>query len=1438
MAKLSIGQIYDAARDAGFTPEQAVTWTAIAMAESGGQTGALNDRGEYSVGLWQINVRADEGRRTRYGDLHDPAANARAAYDLSHHGRDMRPWTTTHDRNKGTAADYRTYLPRVERLIGVEGDDRGVGGYHSPLPPVRTAVGALQHGADDPAGAAWEMPRGRSLAGVSSPDSDHDGLTNHFEKLAGTGKRKVDTDGDGMSDGYEALSSHTDPLRADTDRDGSSDVAELARHEDAGTVPGVAGVVGTGLLAESFRHVEDADDDGLSDFVEERIGTDGRDADSDDDQVPDALEVSLGTNPLDADTDDDGATDHLEYRQGGNPLAAGSSTTNTVPIWTMDAAAAELAASRTVPEPVDGPGAGSGALSAFLTSARDQIEDPYVYGARLQPERADPTQFDCSSLTAWAAAQAGVKLPRTAEEQYRLLKSQGLLVPVDQAMETPGALLFYFSVEPSGQLAAGNAHVAISDGHGRTIEAKNSREGVGSWSAKGRFNYAAVIPGISDPKGLAQSSLAGPVAASSTALDDDLPADGAAWEMPEGRSVGSTLDRDADHDGLSNAFEKILRTRARSADSDRDGLSDAREATETHTDPTKADTDGDGQTDEAEVEAGTAAGTVPGMGGVVGTGRFADRYDAPDADRDGLSDRVETEAGLRADDADSDDDGLSDWLEVSLGTDGLLADTDGDGLTDKLEYQYGLDPLAPGSSLPARAGRARPGSGDRGRIRQRGRGRRAGRAGHRESGQPRPGLAVPMDPPIFAEKVRRPDARRIDRPRLERRLLADDAPPLALVLAPPGSGKTTLLSAAAAATRPSAWYRAEAEDHTEPAFVRHVAQSLCSAGVLPVASGLPLTVTALVEALESAEALPATLVVDDVHEIAATPAETALERFVLHRTRRLRLMLGSRRPPALNTPRLMVSGELLQLDGEDLRFRSWEVEELFRDLYDRPLSPSAAAALTRRTGGWAAGLRLFQLATSALNRAERERAVEELSGRSRLIRSYLARNVLAGLAEDQLAFLLHTCTLGELTGDLCDELLDSQGSAEVLEALEQAQFFTTSSDGGTTFQYHQVLQTHLEVLLVDRLGPQVARARYARSAELLEQSGRVGAAIRAYGRAEDWVAVGRMLRQTSSALVPDDVPRWGPLDPAGPTVDDPSLGVAAARRLLRSGQVREAVVAYQHAESLLDDPEFRNRCADERAVAAVWLPDADDLSAAQRQTGPRALRLARQLRHTTRSLRDLDEPALDLAAGLRLLLAGRPEDAQRAFDRALDDPEATPVERQVARLAARLAALRRSSEPAARPARRTGAARPGRTALAGPAQPRHRGGGAAGAATFRGTPDRLRRSAGRLRRGRRLDALPAPPGGRGVVLPDRPAGPRRSAVAAGRPDRPGTGRTRAAGVGGGLGGVRHGLLGRGGLGARRRPRRRPPGPRAWCRRRGDHRDLGTRSCTQQADLVG
>jgi DNA-binding SARP family transcriptional activator len=415
-------------------------------------------------------------------------------------------------------------------------------------------------------------------------------------------------------------------------------------------------------------------------------------------------------------------------------------------------------------------------------------------------------------------------------------------------------------------------------------------------------------------------------------------------------------------------------------------------------------------------------------------------------------------------------------------------------------------------------------------------------------------------------------------------------------------------------------------------------------------------------------------VVDDLHALAGTRAENALERLVALRPRTVRMLLGSRRPPALNTSRLLVSGELCQLDSEDLRFRSWEVEELFRAVYRLPLSPESAAALTRRTGGWAAGLQLFHLGTAGLTRSEREQAVAELSGRSRLIRSYLTRNVLDGLDPERRSFLVRTCTLGVLTAETCDALLGITGSAAILDDLEQQQFFTTSTDGGLTFRYHQVLQTHLEVVLVDELGTQAARELYSRSAELLEASGRTAAAVRAHARADDWGAVARLLHQASPSLPTDDDALWAAAGLPGTPNDDPGLVLVGARRLLRNGLVSEAVTAYKQAESLMDDPDFRERCAEERAVAVLWLPQPPAGDPRQ-QEASRAVRLSRELRSVTQDVRQPSALSTGLARGAGYLLAGQPEQAARVLRQAPAEHGLAQWELLAVRLVTRLADL-------------------------------------------------------------------------------------------------------------------------------------------------------------------
>ncbi len=341
-------------------------------------------------------------------------------------------------------------------------------------------------------------------APLTAADTDADGLTNDFEKLAGTNPANADSDADGLTDGYEALHSHTDPLSADTDKDGIADAVEISAGSDAGQIPGIAGVSGLGDHAQNVRAgVLDTDADGLTDPYELQIGTDPTVADTDLDGLDDNLEVTIGTNPLSIDTDNDGLTDGMEVQFGTNPMdmdaGTGPPPAPLVAAPVVAAAPPPVAAAPAPPMTTTAAHTGgSGSVQHMLDQALAQVGDQYVFGAEVDVNDPDPTTWDCAELTKWAAHQAGADIPGSSFEQYLDLRAKGLLIPIEEAEHTPGALVFHFSSEPvAGGGRPSEAHVALSLGDGRTVEAQSEEVGViTDDNIGGRFEYGALLPGV------------------------------------------------------------------------------------------------------------------------------------------------------------------------------------------------------------------------------------------------------------------------------------------------------------------------------------------------------------------------------------------------------------------------------------------------------------------------------------------------------------------------------------------------------------------------------------------------------------------------------------------------------------------------------------------------------------------------------------------------------------------------------------------------------------------------------------------------------------------------------------------------------------------------------------------------------------------------------
>ncbi|MEI5009843.1 NlpC/P60 family protein [Streptomyces sp. NPDC087659] len=105
---------------------------------------------------------------------------------------------------------------------------------------------------------------------------------------------------------------------------------------------------------------------------------------------------------------------------------------------------------RGVPDLSGGAGPSSARAAAAVAAAQSAVGRPYVWGAN------GPSGFDCSGLTQWSYAQAGVGLPRTSQAQ----RYAGQQVPLSQAR--PGDLVTYRSDA---------SHVAMYVGNGQVVHA-------------------------------------------------------------------------------------------------------------------------------------------------------------------------------------------------------------------------------------------------------------------------------------------------------------------------------------------------------------------------------------------------------------------------------------------------------------------------------------------------------------------------------------------------------------------------------------------------------------------------------------------------------------------------------------------------------------------------------------------------------------------------------------------------------------------------------------------------------------------------------------------------------------------------------------------------------------------------------------------------------
>jgi LuxR family transcriptional regulator, maltose regulon positive regulatory protein len=369
--------------------------------------------------------------------------------------------------------------------------------------------------------------------------------------------------------------------------------------------------------------------------------------------------------------------------------------------------------------------------------------------------------------------------------------------------------------------------------------------------------------------------------------------------------------------------------------------------------------------------------------------------------------------------------------------------------------------------------------------------------------------------------------------------------PLVLLVAPAGYGKTVLLSEwAAHDERPFAWVELRDDDNEPALLLEHVAGALD-----PVAPGGGDALDRL------SEAAPLVVVLDDaqvLHEPAALTAVAAIRQVLPAGSQ---LALASRSQPALPLGRLRAHGNVVELGTRDLAMSATEAGALLT-AQGVELESGDVSALAVRTEGWPAGLYLAAL--SLRGQPNLHAAVQRFSGDGRYVAEFLRDELLSGLSEEQVRFVLRSSVLDRLSGPLCDAVLHTRGSATTLAELSRSNLLLVPLDGGDHwYRYHTLLGEMLRSEL-RRLEPELEAQLHSRACTWHADHGDSERAIEHAVGSRDVRRAGELMWRAVSAYTGGGrnsvLRRWLGRFTAAEIASCPRLALVAAQSHLADGE--------------------------------------------------------------------------------------------------------------------------------------------------------------------------------------------------------------------------------------------------------------------------------------------
>ncbi|KZZ22246.1 hypothetical protein A3752_06995, partial [Oleiphilus sp. HI0081] len=497
---------------------------------------------------------------------------------------------------------------------------------------------------------------------------------------------------------------------------------------------------------------------------------------------------------------------------------------------------------------------------------------------------------------------------------------------------------------------------------------------------------------------------------------------------------------------------------------------------------------------------------------------------------------------------------------------------------------------------------------------------------------------------------------------------------LVLVSAPAGYGKTTLVSQWLHHSKSKhCWLSLDQNDNQALRFWRYFlgalqssisefgeeAQTLLRDDSAHIEGAVTSIINELNEWASHNEHLD--IVLDDFHNIDSKECLNQFAYFVDFLPPSVQIIITCRFEPSLPISRWSVKNWVDQIQSSDLAFSIEESKAFLLDYMNLSLSDAQVDSLFASSEGWIAALQLAALSAVSTPKADQSLiSVDRLLSDDRHLSEYIVSEILSQQPQNVSDFLLRSSCLLRLNAQLCDSMLNIQGSAKILDHLYRANLFITPLDNEHSwYRYHEMFrESLLRKIKVEQ--PTLLETLQKSAIEWLVTHEQAHEAIEQVVQLQDWDLLIQLLEKNGNNLIHEGhhllVLEWLRKVPEKLFSQSPRAIMLKIWALFFSNKIEVIAPLLEELELLID--KQRLLCIETSASELIDLHSEISLIRAYLARSQSDLKSAGQL--TKDVLKELDTTKMPLKSvtyygiGLDSFAVGDLESAEAALSEAIE----------------------------------------------------------------------------------------------------------------------------------------------------------------------------------------